>query len=75
MAYFVATFPGQRMKPRILCEKLLVISQRCFGFGIPLFRFHVLADGIRKILSPTTLSPPEAPPASLQLELTLAWEG
>lgn len=36
--------------PQILfCEKLLIISQRFFG--IPLFRFYALADGIRKILS------------------------
>jgi len=36
-AYFAATFLGQKMKLRILCEKLLVISQRFFG--IPPFRF------------------------------------
>ncbi len=72
VAYFAATFLGQQMKLRILCEKLLIISQRFFG--IPPFRFYALADGIRKILSQTTLTPPEAPPASLQLELTLGWE-
>ena len=72
VAYFAATFLGQQMKLRILCEKLLIISQRFFG--IPPFRFYALADGIRKILSHTTFSPPQAPPASLQLELTLGWE-
>jgi Transposase DDE domain len=72
VAYFAATFLGQQMKLRILCEKLLIISQRFFG--IPPFRFYALADGIRKILSQTTLSPPEPPPPSLQLELTLGWE-
>jgi len=71
-AYFAATFLGQQMKLRILCEKLLIISQRFFG--IPPFRFYALADGIRQVLSQATLSPPEAPPASLQLELTLGWE-
>jgi len=71
-AYFAATFLGQQMKLRILCEKLLIISQRFFG--IPPFRFYALADGIRQILSQATLSPPKAPPASLQLELTLGWE-
>jgi len=70
-AYFAATFLGQQLKLRILCEKLLIISQRFFG--IPPFRFYALAEGIRKILSQTTLSPPEAPPGSLQLELTLGW--
>jgi hypothetical protein len=35
-AYFAATFLGQKMKLRILCEKLLIISQRFFG--IPPFR-------------------------------------
>jgi len=73
VAYFAATFLGQQMKLRILCEKLLIISQRFFG--IPPFRFYALADGIRRILSQGTFSPPEMPPASLQLELTLGWEG
>lgn len=73
VAYFAATFLGQQMKLRILCEKLLIISQRFFG--IPPFRFYALADGIRTILSQGTFSPPQTPPASLQLELTLGWEG
>lgn len=72
-AYFAATFLGQKMKLRILCEKLLIISQRFFG--IPPFRFYALADGIKKILSQTSPSQPEQPPASLQLELLLGWEG
>lgn len=71
--YFAATFLGQQMKLRILCEKLMIISQRVFG--IPPFRFYALADGIRRILSQGTFSPPEMPPASLQMELTLGWEG
>jgi len=73
VAYFAATFLGQQMKLRILCEKLLIISQRFFG--IPPFRFYALADGIRKILSQAAFTPPEIPPASLQLELTLGWQG
>ena len=73
VAYFAATFLGQQMKLRILCEKLLIISQRFFG--IPPFRFYALADGIRRILSPGAFSQPQPPPASLQLELTLGWEG
>jgi hypothetical protein len=73
VAYFAATFLGQQMKLRILCEKLLIISQRFFG--IPPFRFYALADGIRRILSRGTFSQPQSPPASLQLELTLGWEG
>jgi hypothetical protein len=40
VAYFAATFLGQQMKLRILCEKLLIISQRFFG--IPPFRFYAL---------------------------------
>ena len=72
VAYFAATFLGQQMKLHILCEKLLIISQRFFG--IPPFRFYALADGIRRILSQGTFSPPETPPPSLQLELTLGWE-
>src|SRR4029077_4711569 len=48
------------MKLRILCEKLLIISQRFFG--IPPFRFYALADGIKKILSQTSPGPPENRP-------------
>ena len=73
VAFFAATFLGQQMKLRILCEKLLVISQRFFG--IPPFRFYALADGIRRILSQAVFTPPETPPVSLQLELTLGWKG
>jgi hypothetical protein len=73
VAYFAATFLGQQMKLRILCEKLMIISQRFFG--IPPFRFYALADGIRRILSHAAFSPPEMPPPSQQLELTLGWEG
>jgi len=31
VAYFAATFLGQQIKLRILCEKLMIISQRFFG--------------------------------------------
>ena len=72
VAYFAATFLGQQMKLRILCEKLLIISQRFFG--IPPFRFYALADGIRRILSTGTVSPPPEPTVSPQLQLTLDWE-
>jgi len=63
VAYFAATILWQQIEPRILCDRLLIISQRFFG--IPPFRFYALADGIRIILSQTTLSRPAAPPASL----------
>ncbi|RPJ53062.1 MAG: hypothetical protein EHM23_31680 [Acidobacteria bacterium] len=65
VAYFAATFLGQQMKLRILCEKLLIISQRFFG--IPPFRFYALADGIRRILSPGAFSQPQPPPATTRL--------
>ncbi|MGH9697342.1 MAG: transposase [Bryobacteraceae bacterium] len=71
-AYFAATFLGQKMKLRILCEKLLIISQRFFG--IPPFRFYALADGIKKILSQTSPGPPQKPLPTLQLELLLSWD-
>jgi hypothetical protein len=72
-AYFAATFLGQKRKLRILCQKLLTISQRFFG--IPPFRFYALADGIKKILSQTTLSLPEKLLPSSQSELLSSWEG
>ena len=72
-AYFAATFLGQKLKLKILCEKLLIISQRFFG--IPPFRFYALADGIRNILSRSSPSPPDDPLKNLQLELLLGGEG
>jgi hypothetical protein len=70
-AYFATTFLGQKMKLRLLTEKLLIISLRFFG--IPPFRFYALADGIRKALAqgrPPTCNPP---PDSWPLQLFLAW--
>jgi len=70
-AYFAATFLGQKLKLKILCEKRLIISRRFFG--IPPFRFYALADGIRTILAGSTPSSPVQPPPNLRLELLLAW--
>lgn len=71
-AYFAAAFLGQKLKLKILCEKLLIISQRFFG--IPPFRFYALADGIRNLLSGSSPSPPATdPPSSWQLQLLLDW--
>jgi hypothetical protein len=72
-AYFATAFLGQKLKLKILCEKLLIISQRFFG--IPPFRFYALADGIGNILSSSSPSPPEDPLKTLQLELLLGGEG
>ncbi|PYV32892.1 MAG: hypothetical protein DMG22_11875 [Acidobacteria bacterium] len=70
-AYFAATFLGQKLKLKILSEKLLIISRRFFG--IPPFRFYALADGIRTLLAGSTPSPPVEPSPNLQLELLLGW--
>jgi hypothetical protein len=72
-AYFAATFLGQKMKLRILTEKLLVISQRFFG--IPPFRFYALAEGIRRLLSGSAFQPRQKSPPDAQLELALIWQG
>jgi len=72
-AYFAATFLGQKLKLRLLTEKLLIISLRFFG--IPPFRFYALAEGIRKVLSqgrPPTCAPP---PDTWPVQLFLAWHG
>ena len=73
VAYFAAAVRGRQMEPRILCEKLLIISQRFFG--IPPFRFYALADGIHKGLSQTSPEASGPPPKTWQLERLLAWEG
>ena len=71
-AYFAATFLGQKLKLKILCEKLLIISRRFFG--IPPFRFYALADGIRTVLSGSHPSFQTESPPNLQMDLLLAWE-
>jgi hypothetical protein len=71
-AYFATAFWGQKLKLKILCEKLLIISQRFFG--IPPFRFYALADGIHDILSRSSPSPPTDSLKNLQLELLLGGE-
>jgi len=71
-AYFATAFLGQKLKLKILCEKLLIISQRFFG--IPPFRFYALADGISNVLSASGPAPPaEQPPPTAQLQLLLGW--
>jgi len=71
-AYFAAAFLGYKMKLRILCEKLLVISQRFFG--IPLFRFYALADGIKTMLAQTSPNSSRELTAALQMELFVGYE-
>jgi hypothetical protein len=72
-AYLASTFLGQKMKLRLLTEKLLIISLRFFA--IPPFPFSALAEGIRKVLSqgrPPACAPPPDP---WPLQLFLAWHG
>jgi len=71
-AYFAATFLGQKLKLKILCEKLLIISRRFFG--IAPFRFYALANGIKQLPAGCSPSPPVEPPPNLQLERLLGWE-
>ncbi|MBI4463722.1 MAG: transposase [Acidobacteria bacterium] len=70
-AYFATTFLGQKMKLKILCEKLLIISRRFFG--IPPFRFYALADGIQRLLFRSAPPIDDEPPNTSQLELLLGW--
>ena len=66
-AYFAATFLGHKIKLRLLCQQLLIISRRFFG--VPPFQFYALADAIRRLLSRSTPNPLPTPLASPQLEL------
>jgi hypothetical protein len=70
-AYFATTFLGQKLKLKILCDKLLIISRRFFG--IPPFRFYALADGIQRIFSRSDPHIPSEPLKTFQLELLLGW--
>jgi len=72
VAFFAAPFLGQKLKLKILCEKLLLISRRFFG--IPPFRLYALADGIKHLLAGTSPTTATEQPPGLQLELLLAWE-
>ena len=62
-ASFAATFRGQKLKLKILCEKLLIIARRFFG--IPPFRLYARADGIKQILAACALWPPLGTTAQL----------
>lgn len=73
VAYFAATFLGQKLKLRRLAEKRLIISLRFFG--IPPFRFYALADGIRQALSQSTPPTGSPPPDTWPLPLFLAGHG
>lgn len=70
-AYFATAFLGQKLKLKILCEKLLIISRRFFG--IPPFRFYALSDGIQRILSRSAPHIDSEPLKTFQLELLLGW--
>jgi hypothetical protein len=70
-AYFATTYLGQKLKLRLLTEKLLIISLRFFG--IPPFRFYALAEGIRKVLARGRPPTPAPPPDTWPLQLFLAW--
>ena len=70
-AYFATTFLEQKLKLKILCEKLLIISRRFFG--IPPFRFYALADGIQRILSRSAPLLDGEPLQTFQLDLLLGW--
>jgi proteasome lid subunit RPN8/RPN11 len=67
-----ATLLGQKLKLKILCERLLIISLRFFGI-LPLC-FHPLADGTRPVLSTTGPETHRPPPQNLQLKIFVAWE-
>lgn len=73
-AYFAASFLGQKLNLRLLCEKLLIVSSRFFG--IPPFHFYELADRICQALSRTRPpATPSLPPDTWPLQLFPAWRG
>ncbi len=69
--YFATTFLGQRLKLKIPCEKLLIISRRFLG--IPPFRFYALSEGIQRILSRSAPQLSAEPVKTFQSELLLGW--
>ena len=71
-AYFATAFLGQKLKLKILCEKLVIIFQPFFG--IPPSRLYALADGICNILSRSSPSSPADPSQTPQLQFLLGSE-
>ena len=49
VACFASIYPGQRIKLKIMVEKVLLLSKRFFG--VPSFFNYAMADGIYKLLN------------------------
>jgi hypothetical protein len=49
VAFFVAIFLGRNLRLKILYQKVIVISRRFFG--IPLFCYYVISDGVFRIFN------------------------
>ena len=71
VAYFASVYLGQRLKLKIMVEKVLIMSKRIFG--VPSFFNYAMADGIYKLLSKAksgvTKQPKPPPEKDFQLSL------
>jgi len=69
--YFTAVYLGKRLKMAVLARRVLKAAKRFFG--VPVFHYYALADGIAAILAHATHAalclprPPGAPKPQLLL--------
>jgi hypothetical protein len=60
VSYFTMAYIGQRVKLKAVSRLLLSESRRIFG--VPVFRYYALADGIKELLLRSNKGPLRAPP-------------
>jgi len=69
--YFTAVYLGERLKVAILARRILKAAKRFFG--VPVFHYYALADGIAAVLAHATRGPLclPRPPATQKPQLLL----
>jgi len=69
--YFTAVYLGERLKVAILARRIVKAAKRFFG--VPVFHYYALADGIAAVLAHATCGPLclPRPPAAPQSQLLL----
>ena len=69
--YFTAVYLGERLKMAVLARRVLKAAKRFFG--VPVFHYYALADGIAAVLAHATRGPLclPRPPAAIKPQLLL----
>jgi len=74
VAYFASIYLGQKIKLKIMVEKIFILSKRFFG--VPSFFNYAMADGINKLLSTsqTGIIPLNRPPPVSKFQFSLNFD-